>query len=303
MFHGNRHIGRDGFAGCASGHIAEKGKKIKSMSDVNLIFNFVGVCVVDWLPAFRFFRDMLGLQAQRDPKHGDWAILGGAWEAYYQQGSRSAIFELFDQGRPVAERHWGLNQGFRPGFHISKLETTVKYLQTRGNISIGPIRTHPWGKTAEFSTIEGIRLALAQIPDTPFSDDPARPYIGHVAIRCADFTAMQHFYGEVLGFTRSAAGPDYAIFEQEGGHPSVILEPGGAASTFDPRHTQWEQDAVRAFPVFISLMAVDIQAAHFYLQERNVIILRDIIADQDWGGTDLHIADPDGNGIQIVQYG
>ena len=69
------------------------------MSNVNLIFNFIGTCVVDWLPAFRFFSDVLGLQARRDPKHGDWAILGGAWEAYYQQGSRSAIFELFDQGR------------------------------------------------------------------------------------------------------------------------------------------------------------------------------------------------------------
>jgi predicted enzyme related to lactoylglutathione lyase len=59
---------------------------------------------------------------------------------------------------------------------------------------------------------------------------------------------------------------------------------------------------VRAFPVFISLMTTDIQSAYAYLKSKGVTILRDIISDQSWGGSDLHIADPDGNGIQVVQY-
>lgn len=70
----------------------------------------------------------------------------------------------------------------------------------------------------------------------------------------------------------------------------------------DLRNTWWENNAVRAFPVFISLMTSDIQAVYASLKTKDVDVLRDIISNQDWGGTDLHIADPDGNGIQVVQY-
>jgi len=74
-------------------------------------------------------------------------------------------------------------------------------------------------------------------------------------------------------------------------------------STVEPQNTQWEDNAVRAFPVFPSLMTTDIQSVYAYLKSKGVTILRDIISNQDWGGTDLHIADSDGNGIQVVQYG
>jgi hypothetical protein len=33
-----------------------------------------------------------------------------------------------------------------------------------------------------------------------------------------------------------------------------------------------------------------------------VTILRAAASHDDWGGSDIHIADPDGNPIQIVQY-
>ena len=72
---------------------------------VHMIFNFIGVSVVDWQLAFQFFSETLGLKAERNPKHGDWAIFGGAWDAYYKEGKHSAIFELFDMGRAVTERH------------------------------------------------------------------------------------------------------------------------------------------------------------------------------------------------------
>ncbi len=59
---------------------------------------------------------------------------------------------------------------------------------------------------------------------------------------------------------------------------------------------------MRAFPVFISLMTSDRQTVFGHVKSRSVKILRDVISDDDRGGTDLHIADPDGNGIQVVQY-
>lgn len=268
------------------------------MERPRLIFNFIGVCVADWRAAYRFFNETLGIRSKLEPKHGDWAVFGGAWDAYYQQNSRSAIFELFDLGRVVTERYWGLNQGIRPGFHVSALQRAVDRLSLPCLIE-----ERPWGKTAEFSTVEGIRFALTEIPNTPFSDDLSVPYIGHVAIRCANFEAMQDFYSDILGFTKAEAGADHVVLTQPDGFPSVILERGGHGSKFDPHNTPWENNAVRAFPVFPSLMTTDIRSAYTYLQSRHVTVLRDLISNQDWGGSDVHIADPDGNGIQVVQYG
>jgi len=266
------------------------------MKNVNLTFNFIGVCVVDWHSAFRFFHETLGLKFKLEPKFGDWAMFGGGWEAYYHEGSRSAIFELFDSGQTVNERHWGLNQGIRPGFHVSNLQRTLEGLAIPFTLA-----ERPWGNTAEFSTTEGIRFAFAEIPNAPFSDDPSAPYIGHVAIKCIHFEEMKRFYSAVLGFTQAEAGRDYAIFTQPDGHPWIILEPGGI-STLDPGQPLRVDNAVRTFPVFISLMTSDVQAAYTYLQSKNVAVLRQITSHTDWGGTDFHIADPDGNGIQVVQY-
>lgn len=267
------------------------------MDRPNLIFNFIGVSVVDWHSAFQFFSKTLGFKYKLEPRHGDWAVFGGAWDAYYQEGNRSAIFELFDQGRAATVRRWGVNQGIRPGFHVSDLET----IMTRFNFPFS-VEVRPWGKAVEFSTTEGIRFAFAEIPDARFSDDLSTPYIGHVAIKCADFDTAQEFYGNVLGFMQSEVGDDYAIFTQTDGYPYVILERGGSSPRFDPRGTPWENNPVRAFPVFISLMTNDIRSTYAHLQSQNVKIMRDILHHEDWGGTDLHIADPDGNGIQVVQY-
>ncbi len=267
------------------------------MNHPNLTFNFIGVCVVDWRSAFKFFSQTLGLKYELSSKHGDWAMLGGAWDSHYHQNNHSASFELFDRGRSVTERHWGLNQGVRPGFHVSNLNNIMEKVRIPF-----VVEERPWGKTAEFDTVEGIRFALAEIPDAPFSDDLSVPCIGHVAIKCANFEEMQNFYGNVLGFTVTDTGMDYAVLTQPDGFPSVILERGGSESKFDVANTPWENNAVRAFPVFLSLMTKDIQSAYAYLRSQRVIVQRDIVFHQDWSGTDFHIADPDGNGIQVVLY-
>jgi catechol 2,3-dioxygenase-like lactoylglutathione lyase family enzyme len=267
------------------------------MQNVDMIFNFIGVSVVDWPSAFKFFSETLGLNYQLDPKHGDWAIWGGGWDDYYHRSSRSAVFELFDDGRGVTDRRWGMNQGIRPGFQVFNLESAMAKLDL-------PFTVHecPWGKTAEFATVEGIRFALAEIPFAPCSDDLSTPYIGHVAIKCADLEAMQHFYVDILGFTRTETGSDYTLLTQSGGFPSVILEPGGSPSTFDVRNTPWQDNAVRAFPVFLSMMTSDLRSAYDHFQSNHVTVQRELISHQSWGGTDIHIADPDGNAIQVVQY-
>jgi catechol 2,3-dioxygenase-like lactoylglutathione lyase family enzyme len=273
------------------------------MKPIELTFNFIGMSVVTWQPVFRFFHEKWGMKAERRAEFGDWANLGGGWDVYYESGRQGAIFELFDGGRAVTERRWGVNQGIRPGFHVPNLSDAIAILQARGVAHGTAITEHPWGRTAEIIAPEDIRIAIAEVPGRPASDDLAVPHIGHVAIKCADVAAMRRFYGNTIGYEQVNAGPDYTIFAQQNAHPLVILEPGGGASSFDPRDSPWELDPVRAFPVFLSMMTPDIHAAHIYLQSQDVTILRDIITHEDWGGTDLHIADPDGNAIQIVQYG
>jgi predicted enzyme related to lactoylglutathione lyase len=267
------------------------------MKTPELTFNFIGVCVVDWRPAFKFFSEVLGLQYALEPSFGDWAVLGGGWEAHHHRGGYSLVFELFDRGQEVPGRRWGVNQGVRPGLHVSNLQKVME------RFDFPFLLEHrPWGRTAEFATAEGIRFALAEVPNRPFSDDLSIPHIGHIAIKCADFEAMQHFYGDVLGLTTVAAGTDYVVLTQSNEHPLIILERGGTASRYDLENTIWKNNAVRAFPVFPSLTTTDLQAVYAHLQSNAVTVLREVVSHTDWGGTDFHIADPDGNGIQIVQY-
>ncbi len=267
------------------------------MNNAGLSFNFIGVTVVDWQAAFKFFSETLGLRYTLEPSYGDWAAFAKKESAEQHEKNRSVSFELFDRGRPVTERCWGLNQGFRPGFHVSNLQTVMSKFDIPFTV-----QEPPWGKVAEFSAVEGIRFALTEIPDASYSDDLATPCIGHVAIKCANFEAMQRFYVNVLGFTQTKVDTGYALLTQPDGFPFVILEPGGSESKFDVHNTPWEDNAVRAFPVFMSLMTSDVRSAHAYLLSKQVTVQRGVIAHQDWGGSDFHIADPDGNAIQIVQY-
>ncbi len=223
------------------------------MTMPDLVFNFIGVCVVDWRSAFRFFSEVLGFKYALEPSFGDWAILGGAWEVHHHQGGYSLIFELFDRGREVTGGHWGLNQGIRPGLHVSNLQKVMEGFDFPFNVE-----DRPWDKTAEFITTEGIRFALAEMPNRPFSDELSIPHIGHVVIKCADFEAMQHFYGEVLGFTEVDTGADYVVLTQSNEHPLLILERGGSESKYDLENTFWETNAVRAFPVFMNMTTTSV---------------------------------------------
>ena len=261
-----------------------------------LTFNFIGVAVVNWQPAFELFHEKLGIRAETNPDYGDWANLGGAWEAY-NGGSRSAIFELFDGGRAVSERAWGVNQGIRPAFHVHDIDKAIATLEAK-IIPVYDKQQKPYGTVAEFKTIEGIRFALAHLPYVPASDDFELPYIGHVAIRCADFEAMQQFYGDVIGFNSADQRDDLVVYEQHDNHPKIILEAGGQPMTI----TDWAGDVVRACPVFLSMMTGTIDTVYQHFKQSNVSILRAIKRHDDWGGTDFHVADPDGNRIQIVQY-
>lgn len=273
------------------------------MADIT--FNFIGISLVDWQAGHAYFRDTLGVKTTLNPDHGDWAVLGAAWDGYYDDDTHSLVVELFDDGRAVPERYWGFNQGVRPAIHVNDLQATVERLEKRGVKFTGEIEKRAWGEQIEFHTVEGIRWSLSHCPGRQVRDDFSSPQFGHVAIKACRFEAQKQFYGEKMGLLITDEGADYVVFDQKApDHPFIILERGGQAGIEQqPIPERWQNDPVRSAPIFLSMMTSDVVEMFKECKNAELSILRHIIHHDDWGGTDFHIADADGNPIQIVQYG
>lgn len=262
--------------------------------DLNL--NFLGVSVVDWQAAYHFYTQIIGIQTARlNPDFGDWALLGGGWDAYYA-GNKSMIFELFDGAKPPQGDM--PVQGFRPAIHVDDLDATVAMLRDSGVHFTTPIETRPYGQRITFMATEGVLWSLAHIPNTP-SGTIEIPFIGHILLKAQDVASQRAFYRDVLGLCVVDEGADYVLLQRTSGEPLLIIEAGGQRTIPDPN---WS-DPVRAQPVFISFMTADIDAAHARFTDSNCNILRPVTRHDDWGGTDMLITDVDGHAIQVVQYG
>jgi predicted enzyme related to lactoylglutathione lyase len=96
--------------------------------------NFLGINVADFAQSYRFYTEVLGVEA-RDAKP-DWAYFA----------TTGMIFELFGGGEPPPrDRARGHGQTIRPSIQIAHLEQTVSNLRHKGVKFIGAIeRTfHP----------------------------------------------------------------------------------------------------------------------------------------------------------------
>lgn len=262
--------------------------------------NFLGIHVVDWQTAYLFYTDVLGMRSELEPKYGDWAVLGGGWEAY-RAGNRSMVLELFDGGRPVrGARAWGREQALRPALQVDDLAVAIADLRARGVPFTGGIQEDRLGQRIEFVTPEGIRWTLAQIPGGPSSADRALPYVGHVEIKAHDLAGQETFYREVMGLSRASDALPPIVLGQGPGNPWLTLEPGGERQTDVP---PWPQRSpVCGQPVYLSFMTSDIKDARAHLRDANVTVLQDSVHHADWGGIDVVVADADGIAVQIVQY-
>lgn len=262
--------------------------------------NFLGIRVADWQASYRFYADILGMHSELAPKLGVWASLGGGWDDY-RAGSGSIIVELFDGGRPPGgERAWGREQAIRPSIHVDDLQAAVEEARARGVPFTGGVEDTTWGKRMEFTAPDGIRWTLAEAPGYPSNSDVSRPYIGHVEIKAHDLAGQKAFYREIMGMGLERESPAEVILGQGSGKPWLVLESGGERPINDPR---WASRPVIGHPIFISYMAGDIRAVVARLQAARATVLRDLRHHADWGGTDMIIADADGNALQIVQYG
>jgi len=146
---------------------------------------------------------------------------------------------------------------------------------------------------------EGIRWGLAQAPQS--ESDWSHPLIGGVELKAVDPEAQKAFYTQVLGMAIERETEQAIHLSQASGEAWLHIESGGVempipAPPGDPKPAFY-------YPIWISYETEDVRNADAWLQRQGVRILHPLTYHEDWNGTDIIIADADGNAIQIVQYG
>ena len=81
----------------------------------------------------------------------------------------------------------------------------------------------------------------------------------------------------------------------ESAGPELVLLPGGRRHALEAR---WMEQPALGQKAFLGFMTEDIHRAASRLKSAGVRILHDV-EHQDWGGTDLIVADADGNAVQV----
>jgi predicted enzyme related to lactoylglutathione lyase len=257
---------------------------------IDLTLNWMGMGVHDFDAAYNFYAQLLGINNHQNPAHGKWA--------YFE--TKGMTFELFqaDPGRPVVDK-WGIGQGYRPSILVNDLAQTIATLIAKG-VTLSEVSKTPMGPLVEMEAPDGIRWSLCQAEGFPATQEWAHPYIGWVEVKTANVAAQYHFFTAVMGLQLEQEHDNFIHLRQNSHDARLILQPGGVKVITPPRG-----DRSPAFyhPVWISFATSDINAAQAHLLEYNVNILEGLKHHPSWNGTDMIIADADGNAVQVVQYG
>lgn len=249
---------------------------------VDLKLNFLGITVADFEASYRFYTEVLGIEARHSKP--DWAYLE----------TTGMTFELFSGGvPPTPDRSWGRGQAIRPSFQIADLRRTISDLRRKGVVFVGDIESTTWGERIEFIAPEGIRWTLAYAPDYPFGSSLRKPHLGWVEMKAHSLPAQQAFYADVMGLRPEESDHTQVIFQQGLGEPLLFLKPGG--------HPLPAIQSRMLAPLFISFETDNIERAAAWIKSHNVPVLTDI-THREWGGIDFIITDVDGNPVQVVQY-
>ncbi len=250
-----------------------------------LVLNWLGVHVADFAASLRFYTDVLGIHAS-DVKP-DWAFFD----------TTGMTLELFGGAPPTPDRSWGRGQAVRPSIQVADLPGTMAEMRRRGVDFTGEIERAASREQVEFAAPEGIRWTLAHAPEYPFGAGLHRPHIGWVELKVQRLAQQRAFYSEVLGL-RPDVEHGQAVLRQGPGEPLLFLVTGGQRAA----PLQVTGGLLRpAPPLMMSFETDDIAQAAAWLRAHEIPLVIGI-THRHWGGTDLFIADADGNPIQVVQY-
>lgn len=254
---------------------------------ISLTLNWFGVAMHDMPAAAEFFSNALGFSFKEDSEKSLWR--------YFE--TRRMVFELFAAYPDrINIEGWGRGQSFRPAFLVNDLFSVEARLHEAG---VQVCRdASEFGDRLEVTGPEGLRLSFIESPDVV--TDWRHLTVGGIELKAAHMGAQRDFYVEVLGMT-AAQQKDQAIhMTQTNGEAWLRMETGGTPLSL-PSEAGNRQPAF-FYPIWISFETQDIIRANDWLSHHRVKILQPITHHQDWGGTDIILADADGNAIQIVQY-
>lgn len=252
--------------------------------------NFVGICSRAWEDDFRFYTQMLGMRAHSVRDH--WVLLGAGWDDYVTGRSRALVCEIFEAvgaARSPAP--------MRLGIRVADLDAVVADLKARGVRFDSSLETTEARRCVAFSSPSGTPWVLKSEVGQPAPRTLETPAITSVELRVRSVERSRRFYSEVLGMKLAGSAKAEVHLAQSAEGPHLILLPGGTRRRLPSTPVA---DAALAQPHFLGFMTADVREAARSLRHAGVRMVRDV-THHAWGGTDLHVADPDGNVVQVYQ--
>lgn len=251
--------------------------------------NWFGMAVQNVPAATDFYSNKLGFRISQDEEKSF------LWQ-YFE--TRCMTFELFKaHSDRFQAKGWGNGQAFRPAILVNDLSIAIKKLQNQG-VLLSP-EVSEFGHQIEITGPDEIRWSLVGGSDIEI--DWAHPVIGGIELKAANLKAQKNFYTQVFGMVVDYETDRVIHLTQPNGEAWLRIQVGGSSTSLQA--TQNHPKPALLFPIWISYETKDIQQANVWLQKQNATILHPITNHKDWGGTDIIIADIDGNAIQVVQYG
>lgn len=263
--------------------------------------NFAGVSTTTWEEDFRFYTETLGFRVHSLRDH--WALFGAGWDDYVTGKSRGLVCELFEAPQATETQHAEaepsrpLDQPIRLGIRVHDLGAMAASLRTRGVRFVGPGDSRGSTRRLGFTSPGGTRWMLWSDHGQPGRQSLSDPEIMTVELRVANPSRSAAFYRDVLGLRSFSTRDSELVMGQSIDGPRLILLSGG-----DHRSTRAIRgpDPALAQPHFLGFMTANVREAAEWVRSKGVRVVREV-EHHDWGGTDLLIADPDGNVVQVYE--
>jgi catechol 2,3-dioxygenase-like lactoylglutathione lyase family enzyme len=211
--------------------------------------------------------------------------------------TRRMTFELFKANPDRLEvTAWGDGQAFRPLILVQNLSRTALMLEGQG-VRFSYKETDSSAQI-EVAGPEGVRLGIAE--DSVVDTDWSHPIVAGIELKAVNLESQKTFYTTILGMLVDRETGSGVRLVQPNTDAWLHIVSGGKATR--PLLEKDPEKPAFFHPIWISFETKDVRSINQQLVGQTTF-LRPLTYHEDWKGTDILLADADGNVVQIVQYG
>ena len=286
-------------------------------------FNFIGLCLQDFPGGVQFYTEQLGISpAMVHPNSPGWMMLLDGWRTSEPAQQMSAA-EQFRAQRMAKKKKRGnfVMPGGKSRSAGKSARPSRQKATVRGMLVELFTAKLPEGWTASDFEAAGRLSVFASLQDvSPFTDSimgtiegpegvrwqvwqedgQPEPWKARgVRLRCAEIQPQVDFFQQVFEWKAMSTDETSGKLLQGEGMPTLDLKQEVGLSVLKLPEGA---NPLRVTPSWMSVETNDINAAEARFQELGVTILRPKTA-QPYGGTDIVLADAEGNPVQVVQQG